>query len=65
MLSNFYILVFKIVLDPFAANALAVLKTDTIAHTLWTHSTRLNVAQIKAMQLAITNCFQLIQGPPG
>ena len=45
--------------------ALQVLKEDKLAHKLWTHDIRLNSGQIEAIKQAVTNCFQLIQGPPG
>ena len=45
--------------------ALQLLKQDIFAHTLWTRNNPLNPGQIKAIEQAVTNCFQLIQGPPG
>ena len=45
--------------------ALQVLKQDKLAHRLWGHNNPLNLGQIKAMEQAVSNCFQLIQGPPG
>ena len=46
--------------------ALQVLKEDKLAHKLWTAGgIQLNPGQTEAIERAVTNCFQLIQGPPG
>ena len=45
--------------------ALQVLEKDKLAHKLWTHDIQLNSGQIEAIEQAVTNRFQLIQGPPG
>ena len=58
----------SITTDPLAEKALDVLRTDRIANSLWTHDKKhksLNEDQKKAIKYALTNCFQLIQGPPG
>ena len=38
---------------------------DTLATTLWCSNKKLNPVQMKAVQLALSKRFQLIQGPPG
>ena len=38
---------------------------DPLATTLWYSDKKLNHVQMKAVQLALTKRFQLIQGPPG
>ena len=60
----------SITTDPLAGKALDVLRTDRIAHSLWTREEikehkSLNKEQKKAIEDALMNCFQLIQGPPG
>ena len=45
--------------------ALCVFRTDPMAHLLWTNGFELNTIQKEAIQAALTNCFQMIQGPPG
>ena len=43
-----------------------MLKEDKLAHKLWTAGgIQLNPGQTEAIERAVTNCFQLIQGPPG
>ena len=42
-----------------------ILHHDTLATTLWCSNKKLNRVQMKAVQLALTKRFQLIQGPPG
>ena len=42
-----------------------ILHHDTLATTLWCSNKKLNPVQMKAVQLALTKRFQLIQGPPG
>ena len=38
---------------------------DKLARTLWSNGKMLNPVQIQAVELALCNNFQLIQGPPG
>ena len=46
--------------------ALQVLSSDKLAQELWTADRiQLNRRQKEAIEKAVTNCFQLIQGPPG
>lgn len=42
-----------------------IFESDAIAKTLWSCQKRLNAVQVKAVKLALSNTFQLIQGPPG
>ena len=42
-----------------------ILHHDKLATTLWCSNKKLNHVQMKAVQLALTKRFQLIQGPPG
>ena len=42
-----------------------ILQHDSLATTLWCSNKKLNRVQMKAVQLALTKRFQLIQGPPG
>ena len=47
---------------------LDIFEHDKMARTLWTGgdtATELNKYQLEAIKLALTNSFQLIQGPPG
>ena len=45
--------------------ALQILKSDKLARRLWKLDKPLNEVQLEAMELALENRFQLIQGPPG
>ena len=42
-----------------------ILQHDSLATTLWCSNKKLNRVQMKAVKLALTKRFQLIQGPPG
>ena len=59
------IYVHSFIIDPSVANAMRVFLRDPMAHTLWTNDSELNKVQKEAITAALTNCFQLIQGPPG
>ena len=50
---------------PLAKKALQVFREDRMAYTLWGCDIQLNDVQKEAIKKAITNCFYLIQGPPG
>ena len=52
-------------IDSLVKDYLKVLERDRMARTLWKRNSALNPVQLRAMRLALTNSFQLIQGPPG
>ena len=61
-----YYIILTGIIDSLEKEFLKVLKTDKMAHSLWTpHDIKLNPVQLRAIELALTNSFQLIQGPPG
>lgn len=45
--------------------ALQIMKTDPLACQIWDSEVQLNDLQKEAVERALKNKFQLIQGPPG